>query len=212
ASCLLSPGAGPDQMVVELRTCAEGQYPDEWLVAGVFSADQFPDGKPNKAFLDEAFPNTPVYLHEWSLHHALVNSKALEVAGVDATTPSPLGGNLPKDEAGELTGELVEMATWLVTQHIPLSPQEVNERVVGWASEQCSKYGITSAQEAAANELALEALRAVDERGDLNLRVAAHLILKSPKFGNVPNDALEQLFADRENRHGGESCLDAFFS
>ena len=41
---------------------------------------------PTKAKLDEAFPDNPVNLTRIDGHAALVNSKALELAGIDAST------------------------------------------------------------------------------------------------------------------------------
>ena len=56
---------------------------------------------------------------------------------------------------------------------------------IRWASEQASRFGITSTQEAAATKPALLALNAVDAAGELKQRVAAHLVLKSSMFGGA---------------------------
>lgn len=100
-----------DAMLAKLKECAAGRPEGEWLVAGLFSYDQFPANKPHRSYLDEVFPDTPVYLREGTFHHALVNSKALELAGIDENTPAPYGGEIPGDKAGRLTGELVETAS-----------------------------------------------------------------------------------------------------
>ncbi|MCP4451708.1 MAG: beta-galactosidase, partial [Planctomycetes bacterium] len=39
----------------------------------------------DNTFLNKAFPDTPVYLTDYSAHHGLVNAKALELAGITAT-------------------------------------------------------------------------------------------------------------------------------
>lgn len=38
------------------------------------------------------------------------NSRALELAGIDRTTPDPVGGNIERDDAGEPTGFMREVA------------------------------------------------------------------------------------------------------
>jgi len=199
AYCELPSGASTDGMVEALKQCGEDQEEDDWIVAGFFYASQFPDGKPNRSYLDAAFPNTPVYLIEFSEHHGLANSKALEIAGVDNSTPVPFGGGLPKDDDGQLTGEMVESATWLIKQHFPAQPDAANTEAIRWASQKASEFGITSAQEAAATEPALRGLNAVDAAGELNQRVAAHLVLKSSMFGGTSFDELEQLLARRQD-------------
>ncbi len=208
SSCLLTEGISIDAIIVELNVCAEGKDPHAWLVAGAFWAAQFPHGKPDKSALDEAFPETPVYLHEGSVHHALVNSKALEIAGLDPYTAAPFGGSLPTNQEGELTGELLESATWLVSQHIPPTSAKTNLQALNWAIKQYNKHGITSVQEASANQSALEALRDAEEASTLNLQVAAHLILESPKFGQLPSEQLEQLFEERKQYESSHLAVD----
>lgn len=199
ASCDLPDRATPDEMNDALRACARGKGTDDWIVAGFFYADQFPDGKPDRIYLDAAFPDTPVYLKEFSAHHGLANSRALELAGLNASTPDPYGGRLGRNSGGELTGELIESAIWLVLQHIPPSAAETNSAAIRWASEKSSEFGITSVQEAAATQAALEGMQRVDADGGLQQRVAAHLILKSSMFGGADPADLERLVTERDN-------------
>ena len=67
-SCQFPSDATLENMLAKLKECAKGQAADEWLVAGLFQYTQFPDNKPHKSHLDEAFPNIPVYLREGSFH------------------------------------------------------------------------------------------------------------------------------------------------
>jgi len=46
---------------------------------------------PHKSWLDEAAPGYPVILHRHDGHSAVVSSKALELAGITANTPDPVG-------------------------------------------------------------------------------------------------------------------------
>ena len=73
----------------------------------------FPATGPTKADLDRLFPDRPVILFPNDGHSAWVNSKALELAGVNASTPDPVPGfswyqRDPK--TNEPTGWLVEVA------------------------------------------------------------------------------------------------------
>lgn len=187
----------PD-IIAKLKECSRDLGKDEWLVAGLFYAKQFPMGKPNRAYLDEAFPDTPVYLREGSFHHALLNSKALELAGISVDTPAPFGGRIVKDDQGELTGELVETATVLVDRYLPRESPATDLAAMRWAVHVNNQYGITSVQDASGHRLTLETLQALEREGGLSLRVAAHLIWGSPKFGLTDNDGLERLIADRK--------------
>ena len=196
--CQFSSGVTFDDLVAKLKECAADRPQDEWLVAGLFSYDQFPDNKPHRSHLDEVFPDTPVYLRERTFHHALLNSRALAVAGIDENTPAPYGGEIPKDEAGQLTGELVETATELAEPYLPASPAEQNLAALRWAVAVNNRYGITSVQESSAHLPTLETLAALEEEGGLTLHVAAHLIWGSPKFGGTSNEGLDKLIGQRK--------------
>ena len=60
--CKYSSDASLDEMLAILRECAADRPENEWLVAGLFQFDQFPDNKPHRYYLDKAFPDTPVFL------------------------------------------------------------------------------------------------------------------------------------------------------
>jgi len=65
------------------------------------------DDAPDRWELDDAAPNHPVYLKHMSGQYAVVNSLALEIAGIDKSTPNPYGGKIVKDpDTGELNGLL----------------------------------------------------------------------------------------------------------
>lgn len=65
---------------------------------------------PTRSDLDEACPHLPVLLMRTCAHIAVVNSKALELLGVTAETPDPVGGKYDRDERGIPNGVLRETA------------------------------------------------------------------------------------------------------
>lgn len=206
--CQFPDKAGVKQMLSKLKECEKLLKQDEWLVAGLFYASQFPHNKPNKKYLDEVFPDRPIYLQEGTFHHALVNTRALELAGISKGTPDPFGGKLVRDEQGELTGELVEMATTLVTPLLPKNSAQRNLDAVRWAVEKNNEYGITTVQDASGTIETLETLNALDKEGTLTLRVATHLIWGTPKFDGFDRKRQEQLINDRQQYASGHILVD----
>ena len=68
-------------------------HPDAKLIQGFgWRYTLFSTTGPNKADLDKLFPNKPVLLVAIDAHSAWMNSKALELAGIDAKTPDPAPG------------------------------------------------------------------------------------------------------------------------
>ena len=179
ASC--HPTARLSRSSPGLKLCQEQGYTrGEWIVAFVYRGDLFPGGKAHRRYIDAAFPDTPVYIREWSFHHGLANSKALEIAGIDRNTADPERGKILRDEAGEPTGELLSKATFLVMKDVPPLADETIRDAVLRTAKLCNKYGITSAQDAASNKALLIAIKKLDEEGLWSVRTTAHLVVNHP--------------------------------
>ena len=148
-----------------------------WILGGGWSMAVFgPGGAPSRTILDELVPDRPVYLSSSDGHTGWANSRALEIAGVTRDTPDPVDGRIDRDpETGELIGSLQEGAMRLVTRHIP--PTTLEGRMAGlrYARNMLHRYGITSITDASVGAEALEAYEALDQRGELNLRVITSL-------------------------------------
>ncbi len=97
---------------------------------------------PHKAVLDSLFPNSPVLLTRVDGHAALVNQKALDLAGFDENTVIE-GGKLIKDEQG-LTGILLDNAETELSNLVPEEKRDV--RVLSYleAQRNCLEVGLTS--------------------------------------------------------------------
>ncbi len=106
------------QLHEALRERATETPPGEWIRGGLTRMD-FPNQTiPDRWDLDEAAPDHPVLLtrgpHTW-----LLNSRALELAGIGPETPSPEGGEVLKDDEGRPTGRLMDAAKRLAADVVP---------------------------------------------------------------------------------------------
>lgn len=96
----------------------------EWIVAtvphGTGSVEPFPESAlPTRWDLDKATADHPVALTRGA-HITLVNSKALQIAGISRDTPQPGGGVIERNDKGEPNGILRESsARRLVMRHVP---------------------------------------------------------------------------------------------
>ena len=196
-NCNIPPNSGLEEIIAVLQGCAQGKDSNEWIVADVYRPDLFPDGKAHRRYIDAAFPNTPVFIREWSYHHGLANSKALQIAGVDHDTLDPAGGKVLRDDDGEPTGELLSKATWLVIKAIPSLPPVTVRDAVLRSSKLCSQFGITSAQEATATADMLTEIKKLDEEGEWPLRLAAHLVWDNPGSVGVSLSGMNNAIKNR---------------
>ena len=97
---------------------------------------------PDKTKLDELFPDIPVYLVRVDGHAGWCNSKALELAEIDADTKVQGGEVLVKN--GEPTGVLIDNAMGFVGKLIPEITAEQQEKGLLEAQKNCFAAGLTS--------------------------------------------------------------------
>jgi predicted amidohydrolase YtcJ len=145
----------PD-MVAALKQKVAEVEPGEWIRG--FGWDQStleecrndPAKLPRKEELDAVSPDHPVAFTDFSVHTLLVNSKALEIAGITKETPDPPSGEMERDENGEPTGILKEPgAQALVAAHVPLLNREEKKTALLTTLNHLNANGVTSFSDAA---------------------------------------------------------------
>lgn len=201
----LDPAADAASIVKSLSECSCADHLSNeiggWIVGGEINPFNF-DGGLDRSFLDDAFPETPVFLYDYSIHHGFANTAALEAAGIDPGTPDPRGGKIVRRPGTSVpTGELVERATWPVQRAIPPYSASTCKDAIKWAAQVCHRFGITSVQEASTGPATLDALLDLDRTGDLDLHVAAHMVWREEGFGMASSDDLDALI-DRADQLG----------
>ena len=197
--CRLPPNAGSDVILERLRACASEKEHDGWIVAGDYNPNIPSNENLDRKFLDQVFPDIAVYIYDFTIHHALVNTKALVLAGIDSSTVDPVGGRIVKDKVtNEPTGELIEMATVLVSRVIPPYSAKVQRDALSYSIARCHQFGITSIQEASGTRDLLKLYHEFDANEKLNLTVMAHIVWGSEKWGGDTVARLDDLIKSRD--------------
>lgn len=128
-------------------------------------------------------------------HHALwVSRRALEIAGIDADRGDPDGGIIRRDADGAPTGVLHESAARIVTDHIPAASAGQYETSIARLVRDLIRLGVVAVHDPGALSLqeglgpAIGAYRALDERGDLPIRV--HASIRSEQLATAAGQEL----------------------
>lgn len=140
---------------------------------------------PARASLDAVSGDQAVVLGRVDGHALWVNSRALDLAGIDAGTPDPEGGQILRDERGEPTGILIDNAMELV---YAVMPQPSGRQLAQWqlrALEELASYGLTAVHDAGIPATEVAAYQSLRAAGRLPIRVYAMLDVRDPA-----NDAL----------------------
>ena len=148
------------------------KYPQAaWLTGRGWDQNDWPTKQfPTKDTLDQLFPDVPVLIIRVDGHAALVNQKALDLAGVTARTPIS-GGTITRDAQGRLTGLLVDNATRLVSSKIPEPTPAEAARLLLQAQELCLAVGLTSLADAGLDKADIDQMAALQQQGQLKLRL-----------------------------------------
>lgn len=160
-----------DRVEARARQTSKGQ----WIVGWGWDEGAWANHYPDMALLSARVPDHPVLLR--GLHSFAVwgNRLAFERAGITRDTPSPEGGEIRKDVDGRPTGILLNNAARLLTASIPAAtPAELEKRAIAGLAEM-ARSGYVAVHEAAADRDLLGALRALDARNQLPIRVYAML-------------------------------------
>ena len=134
-----------------------------------------PKNGPTKDVLDRISTEIPIVLTSQDYHSIWVNSKAMEIAGVDANTPDVEGGVIERDPVTkEPTGTFREKAQDLILTKLPdYSIEEYKNGILAYQDEALS-YGVTSIFNPLLNmntdgKNLFSALNELDKSGDLKL-------------------------------------------
>lgn len=128
---------------------------------------------PNAADIDAVVGNRPVWLRRIDGHAGWANSRALEIAGIDADTPDPIGGKIVRDAQGRATGILVDKAMSLIEEHVPPpTKEEIRQAYLG-AIDSLLPLGMTGMHDAGITTTEAEVLIAMADDGELDMRVYA---------------------------------------
>ena len=130
---------------------------------------------PTAADLDSVVADRPVWLERIDGHAAWANSAALELAGIDADTPDPVGGKIIRDPQGKATGVLIDNAMPLVAQHIPKPDKAHTRQAYRKAVSTLLPLGITGMHDAGIDLMQAEVLMSMADNGELPIRVYAML-------------------------------------
>ena len=162
----------------------------KWLLGHGWNQKRFAEKRlPTRFDLDAVSPDNPVILYHQSGQMCVVNSKALQMAGVTKAANAPQGGRIERDTVtGELTGVLRGNATNLVWTVIPELSEEELAEAAGLACEKIVEAGVTSVHWMVLSSTELTIIRMLHAQNRLPLRVyviiPANLLDEIAGFGS----------------------------
>jgi predicted amidohydrolase YtcJ len=144
-----------DGIIASLRKLKlDKKIPDGELIMGYgYDENAMPNGRLlNRDDLDKALPNNPVMVLHFSLHGAVLNSKAMEKFGVSNKTVTPAGGIIiRKPGTNEPYGLIMETAFLPIFGQLPKPDLEQQKQQLHDGQLLYASAGVTTAQEGASH-------------------------------------------------------------
>lgn len=199
--CLFPPSAGPTEIAARLDRCAKDNPQSNWIVGGRWDSNFFARHKIQSPlqWLDTLSQGKAISLADDTGHNRWVNSKALELAGLDAGSQIP-GGEVVKDANGNPTGILLEAAMHPVLEVIPDWTPKQYRKAARESIRTANAFGITGIKEAGDADQGVKAYKALDDAGDMNAHMAVAIAIPLVE-GTLQLDT-EKLAALREENRG----------
>lgn len=205
--CDLTGGRSLAEYQATVRAYVEADPNRGWVLGGGWSMGAFDHGCPRAEELDAVVGDRPAFLPNRDHHSAWVSSRALQLAGIDATTPDPADGRIERDTAGNPTGALHEGAADLVERLVPANTQEDFDRALRVGQAYLHSLGVVGWQDAwvevdAAGPSVHEAYLRAQESGTLTARVVASLWWPRETTAEAVADQVAHLVKVREEAAG----------
>lgn len=170
ASVQLRDAKTPEIFAQRIGEYAKTLEPGQWVLYGTWDHENWGGELPQRSWIDDVTPNNPVWINRLDGHMGLANSKALELAGIDANTPNIDGGEIVRDDNGNPTGILKDNAMNLLASAIPAPSLAQRERIVRAAMDYLASNGVTSVHDMA-DWQSLETYRHAKKQNDFITRI-----------------------------------------
>jgi predicted amidohydrolase YtcJ len=153
--------AGRTKLTIDLIGTKSLSEMQQWIAAAAKAAPQgtwlrgrgwdhtlWPSGElPLRRDLDVVTGDHPAVFTRVDGHIAVANSRALQLAGITATTVNPSGGKIDHDAQGEPTGIIREAAVDMVYSKVPAPSHLERRHALELALQDAVTHGITSVQD-----------------------------------------------------------------
>ena len=237
SECYLNNLQTEEQIFNAIKNYIKRNPNKEWIRGSGWLLPVFSNGNPLKEWLDEISINKPIYLLSSDGHSAWVNSKALDLAGINEKTIDPPNGVIERyPNSREPSGVLREDAMSLVHKLLPLYTKIEYEKGLNISVKEANKFGITTILDAGTEVYpskktvpgkydGLDAYKEATENNNISVRVAASqyahpdswrkdlLVLKKRRFQNEFGSMnIVKIFIDGVIEAGTAALIDPYLA
>lgn len=164
----------PEQIVTMVAERIKKSKEGDWILGRGWDQNSWQVKQfPTKEMLDKVSGDRPVFLRRVDGHACWANTKALQLAGIDASTKDTAGGKIVRDKNGNPTGILVDNAMEFVNKIIPSLTDEDIERRLLLAMNECASLGLTEVHDMGVDDKTIQIYKKLIDEGKCPIRIYA---------------------------------------
>jgi predicted amidohydrolase YtcJ len=183
----------PAEIQQKLREYAAKHPGTDWILGRGWNYAMFGAAAlPHKKYLDEIFPDRPIFLEGYDGHTYWANSKALALAGITNETSDPPNGTIVRDPTTrEATGALKESAQGLVAKVVPKPTRAEKLAALRAGMKWANENGLTRVHSAGGDFEELDLYDELRRHGDQTVRFYVAYFLNPPQLRPQDLGAIE---------------------
>ena len=159
-----------DEVVSRVKKFADEHPQEPWIKGRGWDQNDWKDQQyPTNEMLNKLFTDRPVILTRVDGHAAVVNKKALDLAGV--TAGQTLTGGEVEIKDGKLTGVMIDNAVDLITAKFPVSTIDDYVKWLSAAQDSCFRVGLTTVTDCGLSYKDVQTIDGLQKEGKLNMRL-----------------------------------------
>ncbi len=152
----------------------------EWIVSSGWDEGKFANNYPDMVELSKKVPDHPVILYGLRGFGTMANKLAFEKAGITVNTQVPDGGEILKDEEGNLKYVLLNNARGLLNSKVPERTSKQKERILKYGLNELASLGFTTTHHAGVRKNYMGAYESLHAKNELPIRVHAFIATTEP--------------------------------
>src|SRR3954452_13877091 len=190
--CDVRESRGHAGVLATIRAYAVTHPEEPWIVGSGWYMADFEHGTPRREDLDAIVADRPAFFPNRDGHSVWVNTKALELAGIDRDTPDPEDGRIERDPDGTPTGCLHEGAGHAVERLMPQVTAAEMAAGLKEAQAYLHSLGITAWQDAIVRPEDEAVYRRAVAEGWLTARVEAAMWWERERGDDQVDELIER--------------------
>ncbi|MBT8443764.1 MAG: amidohydrolase family protein [Gammaproteobacteria bacterium] len=154
----------------------------EWIIGHGWDEGAWANNYPDKRLLSEAVPDHPVFMRGLHGFADWCNQMALDITGITADTPVPVGGEMRLDDDGEPSGLFINRAVEVLRQRMPEPTDADLRRQVLLGLNRMAEDGYVAVHDAGLGTREMRIVEELEAEDALPIRVSAMLSLRDEEL------------------------------